>query len=42
MVWYSHVFKNFPYFVIHTVRGYSVVNEAEIDIFFSGIPLLYL
>ena len=30
----SHVFKNFPQFVvIHTVKGFSIVNEAEIDIF---------
>ena len=34
MVWYSHVFKNFPQFVvIHAVKGFSVVNEAAIDIF---------
>ena len=34
MVWYSHLFKNFPQFgVIHTVRGFIVVNEAEVDIF---------
>ena len=33
MVWYSHLFKNFPYFhVIHTVKGFSLVNEAEIDV----------
>ena len=33
-VWYSHFFKNFPEFVvIHTVKGFSVVNEAEIDVF---------
>ena len=32
--WYSHLFKNFPQFVvIHTVKGFSVVNEAEVDIF---------
>ena len=31
MVWYSHLFKNFPQFVvIHTVKGFSVVNEAEV------------
>ena len=31
MVWYSHVFKNFPQFVvIHTVKGCSAVNEAEV------------
>ena len=32
MVWYSHLFKNFPQFiVIHTVKGFGIVNEAEID-----------
>ena len=32
MVWYSHLFKNFPQFVvIHTVKGFSIVNEAEVD-----------
>ena len=34
MVWYSHVFQNFPQFiVIHTVKGFGIVNKAEIDIF---------
>ena len=34
MVWYSHVFQNFPQFiVIHTVKGFGIVNQAEIDIF---------
>ena len=34
MVWYSQLFKNFPQFaVIHTVRGFSVVNEAKVDAF---------
>ena len=34
MVWYSHLFKNFPQFVvIHTVKVFSVVNEAEVHIF---------
>ena len=34
MVWYSHLFKNFPQFVvIHIVKGFSVVNEAEADVF---------
>ena len=34
MVWYSHLFKNFPqYFVIHTVKGFGVVGKAEVDIF---------
>ena len=32
MVWYSRIFKNFPQLVvIHTIKGFSVVNEAEID-----------
>ena len=35
MVWYSHLFKDFPQFVvIHIVKGFSVVNEAEVDFFF--------
>ena len=34
MVWYSHLFHNFPQFnVIHTVRGFGIVNKAEIDVF---------
>ena len=34
MVWYSHVFQNFPEFVvIHTVKGFGIVNKAEIDVF---------
>ena len=34
MVWYSHLFQNFPQFVvIHTVKGFGIVNRAEIDIF---------
>ena len=34
MVWYSHLFNNFPQFVvIHTVKGFSIVNEAEIGVF---------
>ena len=33
-VWYSHHFKNFPQFVvIHIVKGFSVVSEAEVDVF---------
>ena len=32
MVWYSHLLKNFPQFVvIHTVKGFGLVNEAEVD-----------
>ena len=34
MVWYSHLFKNLPQFVvIHTVKGFGTVNKAEIDVF---------
>ena len=33
MVWYSHHFKNFPQFVvIHTVKGFGLVNKAEVDV----------
>ena len=34
MVWYSHFFQNFPQFiVIHTVKGFGIVNKAERDVF---------
>ena len=34
MVWYSHLFQNFPQFaVIHTIKDFGIVNEAEIDVF---------
>ena len=34
MVWYCHLLKNFPQFVvIHTVNGFGIVNKAEIDVF---------
>ena len=34
MVWYSHLFQNFPQFiVIHTVKGFGIVNKVEVDIF---------
>ena len=34
MVWYSHLFKNFPQFVVvHTVNGFGIVNNAEVDVF---------
>ena len=34
MVWYSHLFKNFPQFVlIHTVKGLGIVKKAELDVF---------
>ena len=34
MVWYSQLFQNFPQFtVIHTIKGFDIVNKAEIDVF---------
>ena len=34
MVWNSHLFQNFPQFiVIHTVKGFGIVSKAEIDVF---------
>ena len=34
VVWYSHLFNNFPQFVvIHTVKGFDIVNKAEVDVF---------
>ena len=34
MVWYAHLFQNFPQFiVIHIVKGFGIVNKAEIDVF---------
>ena len=42
MVWYPHLFKGFPQFVmIHTVKGFSVVNEIEVDIFLKFPCFLY-
>ena len=36
VVWYSHLFQNFPQFmVIHTVKGFGIVNKAEIDVFLA-------
>ena len=34
MAWYAHLLKNFPQFVmIHTVKGFGIVNKAEVDVF---------
>ena len=42
MVWYSHIFNNFPEFVvIHTVKGFGVVNKAEIDAFLEFSCFFY-
>ena len=40
VVWYSHLFQNFPQFlVIHTVKGFGITNKAEIDGFLELLPL---
>ena len=42
MVWYSHLFQNFPQFlVIHTVKDFSVFNEGEVDAFLEFSCLFY-
>ena len=42
MVWYSHLFKNVPqFFVIHTFKGFSIVNEAEVDVFLEFSCFFY-
>ena len=42
MVWYSHLSKSFPQFVmIHTVKGFSVVNETKLDVFLKFPCFLY-
>ena len=42
MVCYSHLFKNYPQFVVnHTVKGFSVVNEAELDVFLEFFYFFY-
>ena len=42
MVWYSHLLKNFPHFVvIHTVKGFSVVSEATVDVFLEFSCFFY-
>ena len=45
VVWYSHLLKNFPQFiVIHTVKGFGIVNKAEMDVFLelSCMTCLYI
>ena len=40
VVWYSHLLKNFPQFVMsHTVKGFGIVNKAEVDIFLEQYEL---
>ena len=41
-VWYSCLVKNLPQFVvIHTVKGFSLVNEADVDIFWNSLAFFY-
>jgi len=40
--WYSHLFKNFPQFiVIHTVKGFGIINKAEVDVFLEFSCFFY-
>ena len=42
MVWYSHLFQNFPQFVVvHTVKGFGVVNKAKVDVFLEFSCFFY-
>ena len=38
VIWYSHLLKSYPQFVvIHTVKGFSIVNEAKVDVFWNSL-----
>ena len=42
MVWHFHLLKNFPEFVvIHTIKGFGIVNEAEVDVFLEFFCFFY-
>ena len=42
VVWYSHLFKNFPqFFEIDTVKCFSIINKAEVDVFMESPFLFY-
>ena len=42
MVWYSHLYQNFPQFiVIHTVKGFGIVNKAEVYVFLELSCFIY-
>ena len=42
MVWYFHLLKNFPQFVvIHTVKGVGIINKAEVDVFLEFSYFFY-
>ena len=43
VVWYSHPLKNLPQFVvIHTVKGFGLVNTAEVDVFWNSLAFLMI
>ena len=43
VVWYSHLLKNIPHFVVmHTVKGFGVVNKAEVDVFLELVAFLII
>ena len=43
MLWYSHLFKTFPQFVmIHTVKGFSVVDETEVNVFLEFFTIVII
>ena len=43
VVWYSHVFKNFPQLVvIYAVKGFGIVNKAEVDFFWNSLAVLMI
>ena len=42
MDWYSHLFKSFPLFImIHTLKGFTIVNDTEVDVFLEFLCFLY-
>ena len=42
VVWYSHLFQNFPQFIVmHTVKGFGIVNKAEVDVFLEFSCIFY-
>ena len=43
VVWYSHLFQNFPQIVvIHTVKGFGIVNKAKVDVFLELLEFLMI
>ena len=42
MVWYSHLLKNFPQFIVtHTVKGFGIINKAEVDVLFLELSCFF-